>query len=61
MEIQPTKVNKNGWLVVTFIIVIIILSFIYGGFWIGIITFLIGSVILGWKDRHKGPFPTNKP
>lgn len=38
----------------------IILAFIYGGLWWGLGMFLIVSIALGWKDRHKGPFPTNK-
>ena len=41
-------------------IIIILIAFIFFGFWIGVLTFIINSVFLGWKDRHKGPFPTDK-
>lgn len=54
--------NKNGqfdWKA-TLSIVIVVLVFIYAGVWWGIGAFIVGSVILGWKYRHSGPFPTNR-
>lgn len=53
------KEEKSDWAVVL-IIALVILTFIFAGIWWSIAAFLIVSVLLGWKDRHKGPFPTNK-
>lgn len=51
--------NLEIWKVAIAVSVVIII-FIYGGLWWGLGAFLVASVTIGWKDRHKGPFPTNK-
>lgn len=40
-------------------LLLIIGVFSYTGLWWGLLSIVIVTVTLGWKDRHKGPFPTN--
>ncbi len=48
------KVLLESWQV-PLVITGVILIFLVGGVWWGLISFVAGSVLLGWKDRHKGP------
>ena len=41
-------------------VIVISMAFTYFNWVIGIITTIVTIVALGWKNRHKGPFPTNK-
>lgn len=41
-------------------LVIILYAFTYAGIWWGIIVAIVCVIALGWRDRHKGPFPTNE-
>ena len=43
------------------LILVVGLAFNYGGWWVGLLTIVIGLPIIGWRKRHEGPFPTNKP
>ena len=51
--------EKVDWPVIIFIAALLA-AFNYGGVLIGIIVLLIGLPVLGWKNRYKWPFPTNK-
>ncbi len=54
--------NEEGsnWKILVFLLVALPLAFGYGGVWVGLVVFLIGSVVIGWEKRHEGPFPTNR-
>lgn len=50
--------DESGPLVIFMIVVAAVFYFL--GIWAGIISIVIGFVVLGWSKRHQGPFPTNK-
>jgi len=60
LGISIMKVQERiDWVVITFIVAVII-GFNVFGFLGSIIVLIIGLPMLGWKNRHKGPFSTNK-
>lgn len=57
-DTQEGKKDNNNWFIAIFILIILPAAFTYGGAWVGVPVFIIGVIVLGWSDRHKGPFPT---
>jgi|SaaInl7_150m_RNA_FD_contig_21_717309_length_280_multi_9_in_0_out_0_1 hypothetical protein len=60
---MSNKKQKSGedWQPIIFLLVVLPIAFTFGGVWLGIPILVIGFVVLGWRKRHNGPFPTNKP
>lgn len=54
------KKKNSDWPAILFLVVGLPIAFIYGGIWVGLVMLVVGAVALGWSNRHKGPFPTNK-
>lgn len=55
---MKNKKEKIDWPVIIFIIALVFI-FAYAGILWGIVFFIFGTIAIGWKDRHKGPLPTN--
>ena len=53
--------TTDDWPAILFALIAIPLAFTFGGVWVGIAVIVIGVVALGWRKRHDGPFPTNRP
>ena len=60
MKILYKIEEKMQTIVIIFLVVVLPMIFAYGGIWLGLLAFIVFAVILGWKDRHNGPFPTDK-
>lgn len=56
---NEVKKSKSDWPALILLFIGIPIAFTYGGVWVGLIVSVIGVVVLGWNNRHKGPFPTN--
>ena len=41
-------------------LIVIVCVFMYAGIWWAILSIVITTVALGWKNRHDGPFPINR-
>ena len=52
--------HKPEWLAILFLFVVVPLAFTYGGWPAGLIVLVVGIIALGWRQRHDGPFPTNR-
>jgi hypothetical protein len=59
MQKESEEKQLNSWVVVLFF-TLVIFAFAIGGIWIGILSIVIGTALVGWKDRHKGPFHIQK-
>ena len=59
MEKEPEVREINSWVTAIFI-ALVIYAFMIGGIWIGVVSIVLGASIIGWKDRHKGPFRTKQ-
>lgn len=49
--------NATDWPAIVFILVGLPTAFTIGGFWVGMLTFVIGAAALGWSKRYHGPIP----
>lgn len=54
------KKSSEDWPPIIFVLLVLPITFTYGGMWVGIAALIIGVVALGWSNRHEGPFPTNR-
>ncbi|MDP2838225.1 MAG: hypothetical protein Q8O53_03040, partial [Candidatus Moranbacteria bacterium] len=59
MQKESEKRQLNSWIIALFF-ALVIFAFAIGGIWIGILSIVIGTTLVGWKDRHKGPFRIQK-
>ena len=56
---ENNEKEQPVWPVLIFLAIVGYAPYI-GGWKLALAVFIIGVIILGWKDRHKGPFPTKK-
>ena len=50
----------SDWPALLFLLIVLPFAFTFGGVWVGVSFLFVGVIALGWRKRHKGPFPTNK-
>jgi len=52
--------TKTDWPVLFLLFAGLPIAFAYGGFWVGVLALVAGTIALGWRQRKTSPLSTNR-